>query len=48
MISAEFLNALEAMLREIKDVPAPWGGLRVVICGDFSQLVRPLVGPFFL
>ncbi|KAI8462467.1 MAG: PIF1-like helicase-domain-containing protein [Monoraphidium minutum] len=48
MVSAEFLNELEATLRAVRRCPRPWGGLRLVFCGDFSQLppieLRPRPG----
>jgi hypothetical protein len=38
-VSAELLHELEGTLRAVRDNSRPWGGLRVVLCGDFSQLV---------
>lgn len=37
MISAEFFHLLEAMVRSIRGLDAPWGGLQLVLCGDFFQ-----------
>lgn len=39
-VSAEMLQRLEAVVRVIRHRQEPWGGLRLVLCGDFSQLVR--------
>ncbi|KAI8467240.1 MAG: hypothetical protein J3K34DRAFT_431333 [Monoraphidium minutum] len=38
MISGEMLQELEATLRAVRGCPLPWGGVRLVFCGDFSQL----------
>ncbi|PSC73766.1 DNA helicase ATP-dependent [Micractinium conductrix] len=38
MVSAEFFELLEQMTRAIRGLPAPFGGLRLVLCGDFFQL----------
>ncbi|OHA59990.1 MAG: AAA family ATPase [Candidatus Vogelbacteria bacterium RIFOXYD1_FULL_42_15] len=38
MISADTLTMVEAVCREVKGVSAPFGGLQVVLVGDFFQL----------
>ena len=38
MVSAEFFHMLEAMVKQIRGLDAPWGGLQLVACGDFFQL----------
>ncbi|PRW56986.1 DNA helicase ATP-dependent [Chlorella sorokiniana] len=38
MISAEFFHMIEAMCRSIRGLDAPFGGLQLVLCGDFFQL----------
>ncbi|KAL4451826.1 hypothetical protein ABPG75_007488 [Micractinium tetrahymenae] len=38
MISAEMFHTLEAMVRALSGVDKPFGGLRLVMCGDFFQL----------
>ena len=40
MLSGEMLNELEGRLRQVRGGDAPWGGLQVVLSGDFGQLVR--------
>ena len=35
------LQLLEQMTRAIRGLPAPFGGLRLVLCGDFFQASRP-------
>lgn len=40
MLSGEMLNELEGRLRQVRGGGAPWGGLQVVLSGDFGQLVR--------
>ena len=43
MISGPTLRAAEMIVRKIRDNSTPWGGLRVVVVGDFAQL--PPVNP---
>eukprot|EP00526_Cylindrotheca_closterium_P024962 CAMPEP_0113652932 /NCGR_PEP_ID=MMETSP0017_2-20120614/28291_1 /TAXON_ID=2856 /ORGANISM="Cylindrotheca closterium" /LENGTH=64 /DNA_ID=CAMNT_0000565855 /DNA_START=20 /DNA_END=211 /DNA_ORIENTATION=+ /assembly_acc=CAM_ASM_000147 len=38
MISGEFLDRLDIVARKIRKVDAPFGGIQVLICGDFLQL----------
>jgi len=38
MIDAEFLDKLEAVAREVRRDTRPWGGMQVVLVGDFFQL----------
>lgn len=38
MVSAEFWTALERGIRQIRGGELPWGGLQLVLCGDFAQL----------
>ncbi|CAJ1966117.1 unnamed protein product [Cylindrotheca closterium] len=38
MIAGEFLDRLDSVVRQIRGVDAPFGGIQVLICGDFLQL----------
>eukprot|EP00195_Chlamydomonas_chlamydogama_P005406 CAMPEP_0202891832 /NCGR_PEP_ID=MMETSP1392-20130828/1784_1 /ASSEMBLY_ACC=CAM_ASM_000868 /TAXON_ID=225041 /ORGANISM="Chlamydomonas chlamydogama, Strain SAG 11-48b" /LENGTH=735 /DNA_ID=CAMNT_0049575693 /DNA_START=1492 /DNA_END=3696 /DNA_ORIENTATION=+ len=38
MLSGEFLNKVEEMMREIRGNGKPAGGLQLIFCGDFFQL----------
>jgi ATP-dependent DNA helicase PIF1 len=38
MLSAETLDVAERIAREARDCDKPWGGLRLVVTGDFYQL----------
>jgi ATP-dependent DNA helicase PIF1 len=38
MLSAELFALLEAVARTVRGVPAPFGGIQLVVCGDFYQL----------
>ena len=38
MVRADVLDAIDARLREIKKSPLPFGGVQVVMVGDFMQL----------
>lgn len=38
MISGEVLAVAEQIARSVRDSSAPWGGLKVVVVGDFAQL----------
>jgi len=38
MISGEFFDSLSKMVSEIRDDPRPFGGIQLIVCGDFLQL----------
>jgi ATP-dependent DNA helicase PIF1 len=38
MLSAELFSALERGARHIRGHGKPWGGIQLVMCGDFHQL----------
>jgi len=38
MLSASFLESLDALIRALRRTEEPFGGLQVVFCGDFFQL----------
>ena len=38
MISAEFFSSVERGARLVRGNGEPWGGVQVVVCGDFAQL----------
>ncbi|CAO3568076.1 unnamed protein product [Mortierella alpina] len=38
MVDAEFMDKLEAIAREIRRDQRPWGGMQIVLSGDFFQL----------
>lgn len=38
MLSGEFFDALDSMMREICEAREPFGGVQLVVCGDFYQL----------
>ncbi|KNC81015.1 hypothetical protein SARC_06646 [Sphaeroforma arctica JP610] len=38
MIDGEYLDLLDAVARSVKNSTQPFGGLQVIICGDFLQL----------
>lgn len=39
MVSAEMMDRLDYVLRLVRECPEePFGGLRVIVCGDFAQL----------
>jgi ATP-dependent exoDNAse (exonuclease V) alpha subunit len=47
MLAAETLAMVDAVCREIKESPEPFGGMQVVLVGDFFQLppiVKPEIG----
>ena len=41
MIEAEFFDKLEAVARAVRDDDRPFGGIQLVLCGDFLQLPPP-------
>ena len=43
MISGEALHAAEIITRTLRDNEEPWGGIKVVVVGDFAQL-PPVTG----
>jgi ATP-dependent DNA helicase PIF1 len=44
MVSADTLDYIDRVLRAIKGVPAPFGGIQVIMVGDFFQL-PPVTDP---
>ncbi|PTD06498.1 hypothetical protein HYE67_001764 [Fusarium culmorum] len=44
MVENNFLTRMEAVLNHIRDQTRPWGGLQLIVTGDFCQL--PPVLPF--
>jgi len=42
MISGEFFNELEVMARQLMGTPAPFGGVQLVLSGDYFQCARSL------
>jgi len=46
MLSPETLQMIEAICREVKDSPQPFGGLQIILVGDFFQL-PPVVKNYF-
>jgi len=42
MISGEFFNELEVMARQLNGNPAPFGGVQLVLSGDYFQCARGL------
>ena len=38
MVDADYFDYLETIAREIKDINRPFGGIQLVLCGDFLQL----------
>ncbi len=38
MISAEFFTAVERGARAVRGNSQPWGGVQLLVCGDFFQL----------
>ena len=41
MVDAEFFDKLEAVARAVRDDDRPFGGIQLVLCGDFLQLPPP-------
>ncbi|KAL6916700.1 hypothetical protein FSST1_008195 [Fusarium sambucinum] len=44
MVENNFLSRMEEVLRDIRYTESPWGGLQLIVTGDFCQL--PPVKPF--
>jgi len=42
MVSGEMFNELEVMARRIMGNPAPFGGVQLVLSGDYFQCARDL------
>lgn len=38
MMPAKFFHRLERIAREVRKCPAPFGGIQLILCGDFFQL----------
>lgn len=38
MIDAEYFDTLEAVARSVKNSDLPFGGIQLIVCGDFLQL----------
>jgi ATP-dependent DNA helicase PIF1 len=38
MVEADFFDKLEYIARNVRDSVKPFGGIQLVICGDFMQL----------
>ncbi len=38
MLDADTFDALEHAARSLRGVQAPFGGIRLVLCGDFFQV----------
>lgn len=38
MISGSTFDLFEALARDFRKNDAPWGGMQVIVCGDFCQL----------
>lgn len=45
MLSAEMFEAVSYILSQLRDNTAPFGGVQVILCGDFSQL-SPVKGDY--
>ena len=45
MISAELFDRLDQIARAVRDKPTEFGGIQLIVCGDFLQL-RPVNGRF--
>jgi ATP-dependent DNA helicase PIF1 len=44
MVSGEFFDLLSAVVSDIRNDPRPFGGIQLVVCGDFLQL-SPIAPP---
>lgn len=38
MIDSEFFDKIEAIARAVRKSEAPFGGIQLIVCGDFLQL----------
>ena len=38
MVDAEFFDKIEAVARAVRKCQAPFGGIQLIVCGDFLQL----------
>ena len=38
MVDGGFFDYLESIARQLKDINQPFGGIQLVLCGDFLQL----------
>jgi ATP-dependent exoDNAse (exonuclease V) alpha subunit len=45
MISAELFDKLDQIAKAVRDKPTDFGGIQLIVCGDFLQL-RPVDGRF--
>ena len=44
MISGEFFDSLSTVVSDIRKDPRPFGGIQLIVCGDFLQL-SPIAPP---
>ncbi len=45
MIEGELFDKLEAIARAVRKIEKPFGGIQLVVCGDFLQVLTH--SPFF-
>ena len=45
MVDGKFFNVLEAVARAVRGSDAPFGGIQLVLAGDFHQLPPVAKGP---
>ena len=38
MVSGDLLDKVEYVARQVRGIPKPFGGVQIVLCGDFFQL----------
>jgi ATP-dependent DNA helicase PIF1 len=38
MLNGELFDKLEIIARQIKNIDKPFGGIQLIVCGDFYQL----------
>jgi len=38
MLSAKMLNTIDFVFRNVRDIPLPFGGIQIILTGDFLQL----------
>jgi ATP-dependent DNA helicase PIF1 len=43
MIEGEFFDKLEAIARATRKNERPFGGIQLVVCGDFLQVYNPFL-----